>query len=151
MNKSNGNTNGADIAKRSITDALHQICTAVDSYDSALFLAHWSADAQVDFGERYQGAPAGFIASVVEARSMTIAMTHRLEEVSINLVSNLTAASSSCIVSADVTRLGKDGEQRRLVRGCYEDQWVLSEGRWLIQHRTYRATGETRLPAERAG
>jgi len=147
MSGSNDGSNTEDFAKRSITDVLHKICVAVDAYDSALFLPFWTVDAQLDFGERYRGAPAGFIASLVESRSMTTAMTHELEDISIELLNDRRTATSTCIVSADVTRLSDDGERRRLVRGRYEDRWLLTDGRWLIQHRTYRATGETLLPA----
>jgi hypothetical protein len=132
-----------DIAEGAITDALHRYCTAVDSYDTVSFLSLWTVDAQLDFGERYQGGPAGFMASLVEARSRTIAMTHQMEETSIELSSDLASATSRSIVSAAVTRLSNDGEQRRLVRGCYEDRWVLTDGQWLMQHRRYRATSET--------
>ena len=147
MSGSNDRSNAEGFAKSSITDVLHKICIAVDAYDSALFLPLWTVDARLDFGERYWGAPAGFIASLVESRSITTAMTHELEDISIELLNNRRTATSTCIVSADVTRLSDDGERRRLVRGRYEDRWLLTDGRWLIEHRTYRATGETLLPA----
>ena len=111
----------------------------------ATFLKLWTADAQVDFGERYRGEPGGFMASVIEARSRTTAMTHQLEEVSIELSNDLASATSTSVVSAEVTRATADGEQRRLVRGRYEDRWVLSDGRWLIQHRQYRPVAETQV------
>ena len=133
------------LAERAIIEALHQYCAAVDAYDTRGFLTLWAADAELDFGERYRGDPAGFMASVVEARSHTIAMTHQLGEVSIELSNDLTSATSSSAVSAQVTRLTTEGEQRRWVRGRYQDHWVLSEGRWLIQHRRYRPISETHV------
>ena len=129
-----------DLAELAITAGLQRYCTAVDTYDAVLFQALWTTDAQLDFGERYQGGPAGFMASLVEARSRTIAMSHELEEVSIDVSSDLASATSLSIVSAVVIRVGEDGEQRRLVRGRYEDRWVLNDGQWLMQHRRYRAT-----------
>ncbi len=129
-----------DLAEMAIKDALHRYCTAVDTYDADLFQALWAADAQLDFGERYQGGPAGFMTSLIEARSRTIAMTHQIEAVSIELSSDLASANSRSIVSAAVTRVSDDGEQNRLVRGRYEDRWVLTGGQWLMQHHIYRAT-----------
>lgn len=135
-----------DLAKRSIIEALHRYCAAVDSYDTDTFAALWTDDAYVDFGERYRGKPPGFQALLLSDRNRTLSMAHQLEEIVIDLSPELSSATSNSNVSAAVTRLSGDGEQRRMVRGRYEDRWVLTDGRWLIQHRVYRPTEETQLP-----
>ena len=135
-----------DLAARAITDALHRYCAAVDSYDADTFAALWTDDAYVDFGERYRGKPPGFQALLIQDRNRTLSMAHQMEEIAIDLSPELSAATSRCTVSAAVTRISGDGGKRRLVRGRYEDRWVLTRGQWLIQHRVYRPIEETQLP-----
>jgi hypothetical protein len=136
-----------DLAKRSIIDVLHRYCTAVDSYDTDTFATLWTDDAYVNFGERYQGKPLGFQALLLSDRNRTLSMVHKMEEIVIDLSPEFSSSTSSSVVSATVTRLSEGREQRRLVRGHYEDRWMLTNGRWLIQQRIYRPIEENQLPA----
>jgi ketosteroid isomerase-like protein len=97
-------SNDRQLAERAIAEQLQRYCSAVDAYDAEGFAKLWTADAQVDFGERYRGEPEGFMASVIEARSRTPTMTHQLQEISIEVSNDLASATSSSVVSAAVTR-----------------------------------------------
>jgi hypothetical protein len=147
MNKTKNTQEDEGFAKRSIIEVLHRYCSAVDTYDTESFATLWTDDAYVDFGERYRGNPSGFQALLIRDRNRIVLMSHKIEEISIDLSHELSSATSDSIVCAKVVRLSDDGEQRRMVRGRYKDRLVLTDGLWLIQHRVYRPTGETHLPA----
>ena len=135
-----------DVAKRTIIEVLHRYCRAVDTYDTDTFAGLWADDAYVDFGERYRGNPPGFLALLVRDRHRIVSMAHQMEEIVINVSHERSSANSNSIVCAAVTRLSDHGEQRRLVRGHYNDRLVRTDGLWLIQQRVYRPIEETLLP-----
>ena len=134
-----------DPARSAITDALHLYCTAVDSYNTELFLTLWTVDASLDFGKRYCGPPSGFIDSIIDTRGQTSEMSHAIETVHIEIAADALSAESRSVVCATVARVSPEGNIRRKVRGIYKDRWILSEDRWLIQHRHYQTTEETKL------
>lgn len=146
MSKNKNTLEKEDLAKRSIVEVLHLYCSAVDTCDADTFAALWADDAYVDFGERYQGNPSGFLALLVRDRNRIVSMAHQMEDIVINVSHERSSANSNSIVRAAVTRLSDHGEQRRLVRGHYNDRLVLTDGLRLIQQRVYRPIEETLLP-----
>jgi hypothetical protein len=146
MSEDRKNLESKCLATRLITGVLHRYCAAVDSYDADTFAAIWTEDAYVDFGERYRGKPSGFQELLIRDRNRTLSMAHQMKEIVIDLLPEVSAATSRCIVSAVMTQISGDGRKRRLVRGRYEDKWVLTRRQWLIQHRVYRPIEETQLP-----
>lgn len=132
------------VAERLINSALLGLCQATDTYDLRSFLALCSIDAHMDFGVRYTGPAEGFFLSIVDARTVTIAMEHKIGKVKVDFSMDMLTAHSRTSVVADVTRNNGEGVQQRLVHGEYQDNWRFLDNSWLLQGRVYCQLSESR-------
>ena len=131
--------------ERKIIDALHRYCLAVDEGHEQQFLGLWTKDALIDFGVRYRGDPAGFFDSVRANRAATIAMSHHLANIRVQIDGDVQRAASSCGVTAVVIPNAHSGRRPRMVRGNYHDRWLRRGDDWLIQHRRFEKVLEVDL------
>lgn len=131
--------------EREIIDVLHRYCLAVDTVDEHEFRALWTLNATIDFGSRYKGEPAGFFATIRENRRGVAAMSHHVANIRIELATDLTSARSCCGVTAIVVPQSDSARNARLIRGNYHDDWLHTDGRWLIQQRRFEKILEVEL------
>lgn len=123
--------------EKKITDVLYRYCAAVDTLDEREFLALWTPDARINFGARYDGDPVGFLASVRANRRDLTAMSHHVVNIRIELAQDGQSARSSCGVTAIIVPKPGSDREPRLVRGSYYDDWIHTDGQWLIHYRRF--------------
>lgn len=102
--------------------------------DRDLGYAIWHEDATVDYGaDVYRGTGRGVIDFVCEAHKGTLARTHRVTNIVIDLRGD--AAVSEAYVVATL-RVMRDGKVHQITsHGRYLDRWAWRDARWGIVHR----------------
>jgi hypothetical protein len=120
--------------RHAITDLIYRYCRAVDRLDHALGYSVWHADGTADYGEGgYQGDGHGFIDFVIGQHGQTLAHSHQVTNIVLELEGDRAASESYHIAALRIPR----GEQvfEITVRGRYVDRWSKRDGRWGIDHR----------------
>lgn len=117
-----------------IIDILYRYCRAVDRMDRDLGYSIWHDDAVVDYGaDVYRGTGRGVIDFVCEAHKGTLAHTHRVTNIVLDLADD--SAVSEAYVMATL-RVMRDGRLYQIVsHGRYLDRWARRAGRWGIVRR----------------
>jgi hypothetical protein len=117
-----------------ITDQLYRYCRAMDRIDHQLGYAVWHDDGTADYGpDIYQGTARGFIDHVCHQHAQTLAHSHQLSNMLIEIDGDTAASESS--VTATLRILRDDRLMQIMVWSRYVDTWSKRHGRWAIDHR----------------
>jgi len=117
--------------RHAIEDVLHSHCRGLDRQDTALLLACYWPDAEVDYGA-YRGPAHSFAELVLPALAQTYELTrHCISNILIELRGERALAES--YVTAGHLLLGAKAEM--LFGGRYLDTLEQREGRWKLVHR----------------
>lgn len=120
--------------KLAITDLIYRYCRAMDRIDAELGMSIWHADGTADYGVAvYQGTGHGFVEQVCEQHRKTLAHSHQMTNIIIELNGDKAASESYYIAALRIMR--GDQEYEVAVRGRYIDAWSNRAGRWGIDHR----------------
>ena len=120
--------------RHAITDLIYRYCRAVDRLDHALGYSVWHAAGTADYGEGgYQGDGHGFIDVVIGQHSQTLAHSHQVTNIVLELEDDRAASESYYIAALRILREQQTFEIT--VRGRYVDRWSRRDGRWGIDHR----------------
>jgi SnoaL-like domain len=117
-----------------ITDQLYRYCRAMDRIDHELGYAVWHDDGTADYGpDIFQGTARGFVDHVCAQHAQTLAHSHQMSNIVIELDGDK-AASESCVTAN--LRINREGRLMQItVWSRYIDTWSKRAGRWAIDHR----------------
>lgn len=120
--------------RQEITDLIYRYCRSMDRIDASLGYTIWHHDALADYGaDIYQGSGRGFIDHVCAVHRQTLAHSHQIANIIIQL--DVDRAASESYVTATL-RLMKGGKLLQITAWSrYIDQWSRREGRWGIDKR----------------
>jgi hypothetical protein len=120
--------------RQAITELIYRYCRSMDRIDAELGYSIWHEDAVADYGEEvYRGSGRGFIDHVCEQHRGTLAHSHQVTNILIELEGD--RAASESYVTSVVRFMRADQLQQITTWGRYIDQWSHRSGRWGIEKR----------------
>ena len=120
--------------RQEITDLIYRYCRSMDRIDAQLGYTIWHDDAVADFGAViYQGSGRGFIDHVCAVHRQTLAHSHQISNMIIQLDGD--RAASESYVTATLRVMKGDKLLQITAWSRYIDQWSRREGRWGIDKR----------------
>jgi hypothetical protein len=121
--------------RQEITDLIYRYCRSMDRIDAQLGYTIWHDDAVADYGaDIYQGSGRGFIDHVCAMHRQTLAHSHQISNIIIQLDGDRAASESYVTATLRVMKGGKLMQITAWSR--YIDQWSRREGRWGIEKRS---------------
>lgn len=119
---------------QAITELIYRYCRSMDRIDPELGYTIWHEDGIADYGEHvYQGSGRGFIDHVCEQHRGTLAHSHQVTNIIIDLDGD--RAGSESYVTATLRIMRGEKLMQIGVWNRYIDQWSRREGRWGIDKR----------------
>lgn len=129
------------LAEREIRQQLNNYCRSMDRCDTAMGLAVFHPESEVDYGPIFQGSGADFVVSTLAGHQYIATHVHRIMNVSIQV--NGDTAGSEGYVDARF-RMSHEGSLLELnTCGRFIDEWAKHEGRWVIRRRRYLHTTDS--------
>jgi hypothetical protein len=120
--------------RQAITELIYRYCRSMDRIDAELGYSIWHEDAVADYGEEvYRGSGRGFIDYVCAQHRSTLAHSHQVTNILIELEGD--RAASESYVTSVVRFMRADQLQQITTWGRYVDQWSSRGGRWGIDKR----------------
>jgi hypothetical protein len=120
--------------RQEITDLIYRYCRAMDRIDAELGYSIWHEDAVADYGaDIYQGSGRGFIDHVCAVHRKTLAHSHQVSNIIIQLEADRAASESYVTATLRMMTGGKLLQITAWSR--YIDQWSRRDGRWGIDKR----------------
>jgi hypothetical protein len=120
--------------REAIADQIYHYCRAMDRIDHELGYAVWHEDGTADYGpDIFIGTGRGFVDHVCNQHAQTLAHSHQMSNIIIELDGDK-AASESAVTAT--LRIERDGKLFHIqVWSRYIDTWSKRDGRWAIDHR----------------
>jgi hypothetical protein len=120
--------------REAITDQIYRYCRAMDRIDHELGYSVWHVDGTADYGpDIFVGTGRGFIDHVCKQHAQTLAHSHQMGNIIIE-IDGEKAASESAVTAT--LRIDRDGKLFHItVWSRYIDTWSKRDGRWAIDHR----------------
>jgi hypothetical protein len=120
--------------RQEITDLIYRYCRSMDRIDAELGYTLWHEGAVADYGaDIYQGSGRGFIDHVCAVHRQTLAHSHQISNIIIQLDGERAASESYVTATLRVIKGGKVLQITAWSR--YIDQWSRREGCWGIDKR----------------
>jgi hypothetical protein len=120
--------------RQEITDLIYRYCRSMDRIDAELGYTIWHEDAVADYGaDIYQGSGRGFIDHACAVHRQTLAHSHQIANIIIQLDGE--RAASESYVTATLRVMKGDKLLQITAWSRYIDQWSRREGRWGIDKR----------------
>jgi hypothetical protein len=121
----------ACVARRAITDKLHDYCEAMDQIDADLGYEIWHQDGIACYEGIFEGTGREFVDWVLETHRKMVATFHQVTNIDIELDGDRATSSTYAFVCNRI------GSTDYVMRGRYLDKWSNRNDSWRIDERHF--------------